>query len=259
MSKAHHPDFTAFGAILRTFQVMREEFLFFAILITLYVVISTVPYLFLFDGVDLTDPTVFMELALNDQPYFLVLSLAYYLLYAVFVVYILDRTNANLNNYSLNEYPYVKRAAMSAAPVILIYLITMILTSLGLVLLIVPGLIVLAGLYLAIPAKLAENISFLSAIPRSWELTKGHRLGIWGVLLIPLIPILIISFLGMFCLCQSCRRAAISMLLCHLLCLRLMRWSVVYARHFTLPFRAWFITRSVTKTWMRRRSSIKYC
>tara|TARA_R110002073_G_scaffold195128_1_gene354240 strand:- start:534 stop:1304 length:771 start_codon:yes stop_codon:yes gene_type:complete len=198
MSQAHHPDFTAFGAILRTIQVMREEFLFFAILITLYVVISTVPYLFLFDGVDLTDPTVFMELALNDQPYFLVLSLAYYLLYAVFVVYILDRTNANLNNYSLNEYPYVKRAAMSAAPVILIYLITMILTSLGLVLLIVPGLIVLAGLYLAIPAKLAENISFLSAIPRSWELTKGHRLGIWGVLLIPLIPILIISFLGMF-------------------------------------------------------------
>lgn len=194
MSETSPPDFTAFGAIGETISIMRTEFKFFAILISIYVIVSLVPYLFLFDGIDFTDPEMFVNQMQGAQPFLSVLYIAYYLLYAVFIIYILDRTNASLNNYSMDEYPYFSRAVNCAIPVILAYIISVLLTFVGLLLLIIPGLIVFAGLYLAIPAKLAENISFLSAIPRSWELTKGHRLGIWGVFLIPLVPMFIISF-----------------------------------------------------------------
>lgn len=197
MSETHHPDFTAFGAIGETIRVMRSEFRFFTTLIVIYVAVSVTPYLFMLDGVDFTDPEVLLGQMQNGQPYIFALYIVYYLLYAVFIIYVLDRTNASLNNYPMSEYPYINRATMCAVPVILIYIISAFLAGIGFILLIVPGLIIMAGLFLAIPAKLAENINFLSAISRSWELTKGHRLSIWGVILIPLIPLILISFVGM--------------------------------------------------------------
>ncbi|HPF47967.1 MAG TPA: hypothetical protein PK690_13950, partial [Emcibacteraceae bacterium] len=121
-----------------------------------------------------------------------------YVAYTLYLIFIIDRTDAYLNGYSFDDYPYLSRGIKTILPVIGIYFIYTILSVLGFILLIVPGLIVVAGLYVAIPAKLSENISILAALQRSWTLTKGHRLTIWGVILIPLIPILIITYIGMF-------------------------------------------------------------
>ena len=194
MSQAHHPDFTAFGAIEKTCQVMREEFKFFAIIIVLYALVSSFPFLF-YSGLDFANLAEVMERMNYVQSNNLAISLINYSVVSFLIINILDRTNANLNNYSVKEYPYVERALYSFIPVSLIFIISWILITLGLVLLIVPGLIVIAGLYLATPLKLDENVNFISALQKSWVLSKGHRLSIWGVILLPLIPILIIFFI----------------------------------------------------------------
>lgn len=49
----------------------------------------------------------------------------------------------------------------------------------GTLLLVVPGLIALAGCYVAVPAVVAERNGSRDAISRSWELTRGRR---WPVL-----------------------------------------------------------------------------
>lgn len=58
-------------------------------------------------------------------------------------------------------------------------------TLLGLALAIVPGLIAAAGLYVAAAAVVAEPGKPVSAcLQRSWSLTRGHRWGVLGVLLL---------------------------------------------------------------------------
>lgn len=194
MSDQYHPDFTVFGAIVKTIRVIRDEFQFFAILIFLYTIVSTVSSLYLFDGVDLTNPAASPGDYGIGGVFFIIITVFFYLLYAIYLIFILDRANANLNGYSFHDYPYLPRALKTVFPVILLYVIFGILAGTGFLLLIIPGLIVVAGLYLMIPIKLAENIDIASAISRSWNLSKGNRLGIWGVILIPIIPLMIITF-----------------------------------------------------------------
>lgn len=58
-----------------------------------------------------------------------------------------------------------------------------ILTWLGYVFCIVPGFIVQAGLFVAIPALVVERSGVSDAFNRSWSLTEGHRLPIFFILL----------------------------------------------------------------------------
>lgn len=55
---------------------------------------------------------------------------------------------------------------------------------LGFVACIVPGLVVMAGLFVAIPALVVEEESASMALSRSWDLTRGHRLSTFGVIFI---------------------------------------------------------------------------
>lgn len=197
MSDQYHPDFTTWGAVSKTIHVLKTEIAFFGALIILYAIISTLPALYIYDGIDFSDPAAIIKIYSVENPLFLVTTIFYYLLFALYFVFAIDRTDAHLNGYSFDDYPYLSRGLKSVLPVIIIYIISMLLMMVGLFLFIVPGLIVMAGLYLAIPAKLAENISIFEAISRSWDLSKGHRMAIWGVILIPLIPIIIIVFTGM--------------------------------------------------------------
>lgn len=194
MSQEPIPSFGAFSTLEQSFRVLFSDIKFFAAILLLYTLISAVPYLFIFDGIDFSDPQVILEMAQTGNVLFGILTLIYYLLYAFMFVVVLDKTNATLNGLDFDEYPYVNRAFKTVLPVVLIYISTIIGVTLGLLLLIIPGLIVIAGLYIATPVKLAENISFDQALLRSWSMTKGRRLSIWGIILIPLVPMMIITF-----------------------------------------------------------------
>lgn len=54
----------------------------------------------------------------------------------------------------------------------------------GAILLIIPGLIVACMLYVATPVAVLERPGVMASLSRSSELTKGHRLQIFGVLLL---------------------------------------------------------------------------
>lgn len=58
-------------------------------------------------------------------------------------------------------------------------------TGLGLLLLIVPGLIALAMLYVAIPVCVMEKLGPFKSLDRSASLTKGYRWKVFGIVLVP--------------------------------------------------------------------------
>ena len=65
----------------------------------------------------------------------------------------------------------------------------------GLMLLIVPGLIILARLALAPYFLIGQNLDFMDAYAASWKATKGHSWKVWGIIgvsglmLVPIITI----------------------------------------------------------------------
>lgn len=73
--------------------------------------------------------------------------------------------------------PYVPR-------LIALSIIWTILVGVGFLLLIVPGVILLCGLVLATQAMIIESLDGpVAALGRSWALTKGHRMRMFGLLL----------------------------------------------------------------------------
>ena len=72
MSDQYQPDFTAWGAISSTFQVICKESKFFGTMIFIYVILYGAPYLFLFDGIDFTNPEAIFDLYSAGNPLFLI-------------------------------------------------------------------------------------------------------------------------------------------------------------------------------------------
>jgi hypothetical protein len=73
-----------------------------------------------------------------------------------------------------------RRAAPFIGRVIVAAVLSTLLMGFGLMLLIIPGVIAIAGLAVTTPALVVEDIdSALGAMSRSWSLTKGHR---WRIL-----------------------------------------------------------------------------
>lgn len=58
------------------------------------------------------------------------------------------------------------------------------LTMGGLLLCVFPGLIATTGWFVAIPAVVVERISATDGMQRSWDLTRGHRLSVFGVIFV---------------------------------------------------------------------------
>lgn len=92
--------------------------------------------------------------------------------------------------------PYIGRVLVCS---LLMTLVVM----LGFVLLFVPGIILLVGLVVAIPAVVLEpGITATAALSRSWELTRGSRWRIFGlgVTLLVLLYVPVLAITGLFAL-----------------------------------------------------------
>ena len=69
-------------------------------------------------------------------------------------------------------------------PVLGLTLLITLVTVLGFVALIIPGIIVQCGLFVAVPALIVEELPVRRAYSRSWDLTDGYKLSIFGVFLV---------------------------------------------------------------------------
>jgi hypothetical protein len=80
-------------------------------------------------------------------------------------------------------------------PVIGLAICASILTALGFIVLIVPGLIVATMLFVATPVCVVERLELdpLSSMERSAQLTKGHRWKIFGLLVLAAVPTAIVG------------------------------------------------------------------
>lgn len=198
MANNYHQSFSVFNALGDGFKIMKNEFSFFGVLVITYAILAAMPYIFMFNEISSPEEfLIYLEQGNFSFTLFYLFYLFYYLLYGIVIIITLDKTHATYNDIDFNNYPYVARAVKALFPIIGVYILSMILTFIGFIFLIIPGLVVLLTLYLAVPAKLAENIGIIDALIRSRELTKGNRWGILGTLLLPLIPIMIISFVIM--------------------------------------------------------------
>ncbi len=88
----------------------------------------------------------------------------------------------------------IRGAVTGLIPIILLGIVASIAIAFGFLLLIVPGLYVMALLYVYIPAIVFENAGF-SALGRSETLTKGYRWAIVGIVLILIVINWIISLI----------------------------------------------------------------
>lgn len=76
-------------------------------------------------------------------------------------------------------------AVRSLPSLLIAALLTAVVTIIGLLLCIVPGIIVSLGLLLIAPVIMVERADGILAMHRSWELTEGYRLILAGALIIP--------------------------------------------------------------------------
>lgn len=77
--------------------------------------------------------------------------------------------------------PFLGRLIASAILSAMLY-------AIGLLLLIVPGLIMICGLVVTAPALVLENIpTATAAMGRSWQLTSGYRLRIFGAIMVAVV------------------------------------------------------------------------
>ncbi|MGH7498843.1 MAG: glycerophosphoryl diester phosphodiesterase membrane domain-containing protein [Gemmatimonadales bacterium] len=84
----------------------------------------------------------------------------------------------------INAGTALRRAAPLIVRILICSMLTALVVGVGFVLLVIPGIILIAGLILSIPALVIEGKSASAALSRSWELSRGSRWRILGLLLV---------------------------------------------------------------------------
>lgn len=87
----------------------------------------------------------------------------------------------------------VARGLARAVPVIVIAILLSIGVGIGFALLIVPGIFLVVVWSVVIPAAVVERPGIFGSFKRSWELTKGYRWPVLGLLLILFVILLVFS------------------------------------------------------------------
>jgi len=84
----------------------------------------------------------------------------------------------------------------SLVPILGVSIVFGLAATLGLVLLIVPGLIVICMFYVAVPACVVERPGVFASLSRSSFLTKGHRWQIFGILVVLILANAVVEYVA---------------------------------------------------------------
>jgi hypothetical protein len=156
-----------------SFQVYRRHF---GALATIVLVCNSVPLLL----------QIFVEASGGGREH-PVLTLAYYIIYLVLSSIATAATVFVVSESYLGRAITARDALHRATPfvgrVIMTSILFGLLVVIGFILLVIPGVIAVCGLVLATPALVIEGLpSATAALGRSWNLTRGHRVKIFGLL-----------------------------------------------------------------------------
>jgi hypothetical protein len=85
----------------------------------------------------------------------------------------------------------LSRALPFVVPLIIVSILVGLVAFVGFLLLVIPGLIAVCGLAVTVPALVVESSSSTDAMGRSWALTRGYRLRMFGLFVLIFLLILI--------------------------------------------------------------------
>lgn len=105
------------------------------------------------------------------------------------------------NYYRAEEVGFedlIKKAASKLLGVIVLAILISLISMVGFILLIVPGIILSVKLSLVLPTYVLEDVSVFTAISRSFQMTKGNAWTIFGTFLIFIILVMIIGGIAAF-------------------------------------------------------------
>ena len=113
-------------------------------------------------------------------PYFLVS----FVLDCFLTAAITYRTVADLRGTPADLFDVLRQSGSLALPVLAVAVVTGLLTMLGMIALVIPGVIVITRLAVAIPVVVVERNGVRASLERSQELTEGNRWRVFAVIII---------------------------------------------------------------------------
>lgn len=175
------PEFRVGSVLSKTFSQFGKNFPKLLLLSAIFLAPYFLLTLFVFGTLtpDTTDPSILGPL--------LLISLSVILFQALLTAAVTHLTIQKLRGLTAPLGQVIGRAFRVVGPVVLVSIVVALLTSLGLILLVVPGLIVATMVYVAVPAVVAEKAGVGEALSRSRALTKGERWKVFAVLLVILV------------------------------------------------------------------------
>lgn len=176
------------GSVIKeTFAIIRAN----ASALAVVLAITTVGPAFL--GLLMPVPDAADPFAIFGPAYFAIVGVSI-LAFAFCQVAIMNIVKSHANGEQLGAIPALTSDLGRLVPVMLLYLLVILGISIGIVLLIVPGLILLTMWSVAIASLVIEKNGIIASFGRSRALTKGYRWPIFGLLLIYLVVLYGIVF-----------------------------------------------------------------
>lgn len=148
----------------------------------------------------------------------LIILIASALFYQLFMAIALHAVVDDLQGRTMNIGTAISRGLNTFLPCLLTGLAVMLGATLGILLLVIPGVIWLLGQSVAVPVCVIEGKGAKASLSRSWALTRGHRLKILGLLTV-------------ISLIYAVAQSVILVILLELLHVNRFAWSLFLAHH----------------------------
>jgi hypothetical protein len=87
----------------------------------------------------------------------------------------------------------ISRGMATIGPVVVIAILLSLVVSIGFLLLVVPGVFLIVAYAVVIPAAVVERAGIMGSFKRSWDLTKGFRWPVFGILLVLLVILILLG------------------------------------------------------------------
>lgn len=141
------------------------------------------------DGINFYDPTWYEDIEWEGIIGMIVAAYIAYLLLIVFMYgAIIHMSVAALNERAVKLGESLKAGLSLFFPLLVIFVLYLIGTIIGFMLLIIPGVFIMLGWALAMHIKVVEGGSIMEALSRSWSLSQGYKR--WILLMIIIFGVL---------------------------------------------------------------------